>query len=70
MPTFATFTIGLPNNVPVMVLPVFGPPRVEPLEVWSPTLGGPNTGSVIAGALLGNPVENVAKVGTVLPLPY
>ena len=35
-----------------------------------PTLGGPNTGSTIAGTLLGSPVENVVKVGTILPLPY
>ncbi len=34
------------------------------------TLGGPNTGSIAAVALLGNPGENVAKVGTILPLPY
>ncbi len=34
-----------------------------------PTLGGPNTGSTVAGALLGSPGENVAKEGTILPLP-
>ena len=30
------------------------------------TLGDPNTGSTVAGALLGSPGENVAKVGTIL----
>ena len=35
-----------------------------------PTFGGPNTGSTVAVALLGSPAENVAKVGTILPLPY
>ncbi len=35
-----------------------------------PTVGGPNTGSTVAGALLGGPGQNVAKVGTILPLPY
>ncbi len=34
------------------------------------TLGGPNTGSTVAGTLLGSPGENVAKLGTILPLSY
>ncbi len=80
MPTFATFSPRLPNNAPATVLPVFEPARVGPLGVWSPsynlvtdhtpsvpTLGGPNTGSTAAVALLGYPGEIVAKVGTILP---
>ena len=35
-----------------------------------PTLGGPNTESTIAGTLLGSSGENVAKLGTILPLSY
>ena len=35
MPSFATFSPELPNNVPATVLSVFGPPRVRPLWVWS-----------------------------------
>ncbi len=35
-----------------------------------PTLGGYNTGSTIAGALLGTPGENVPKLGTIMPLSY
>ncbi len=37
MPSFATFSPALPNNVPSMVLPVYGPPRLGPLGVWSPS---------------------------------
>ena len=40
------------------------------LLVSTLTVGGPNTGSTIAGTLLGSPGENVAKLGTILPLPY
>ncbi len=35
-----------------------------------PTLGGPNTGCTIGGALLGSPGENITKLGTNLPLCY
>ena len=35
-----------------------------------PTLGGPNTGGTIGGALLGCPGENITKLGTILPLCY
>ena len=34
------------------------------------TLGGPNTGSTVVGALLGRPGENITKLGTILPLSY
>ncbi len=54
MESFVTFSPGLPNSAPPMVLPVFGPPRVGPLGVWSPW----------------SPGENVAKLGTTLPLSY
>ncbi len=37
VPSFATFSPGPPNNVPFTLLPVFGPPRVGPLGVWSPS---------------------------------
>ena len=33
-----------------------------------PTLGGPNTGSTVGGALLGSPGKNITKLGTILPL--
>ena len=32
-----TLMHGLPNKATAMVLPVFGPPRVRPLGVWSPS---------------------------------
>ncbi len=35
-----------------------------------PTLAGPNTGSTVCGALLGNPGENIKKLGTILPLSH
>ncbi len=42
VPSFVVFVPGLPynnnnNNVPPMVLPVFGPPRVGPLGVGLPS---------------------------------
>ncbi len=33
-----------------------------------PSLGGPYTGSIVDGTLLGSPGENVANLGTILPL--
>ncbi len=35
-----------------------------------PTLGGPNTGSTIGGALLGDPGENITTLGTILPISH
>ncbi len=37
MPTFAKFSPGVANNAIATVLPVFGPPRVGSLWVWSPS---------------------------------
>ena len=35
VPSLATISPVLPNNVQALVLPVFGPPRAAPLGVWS-----------------------------------
>ncbi len=40
VPTFATFSPGLLNNAPDTILPVFGPPRIGALRVWSPSKVG------------------------------
>ncbi len=52
------FSPELPNKSPSKVLPVFGPPRVEPLGVC------------MAKVLSCNAGEGAQKVGTILPLPY
>ncbi len=72
VPSFMIFSPGLPNNAPASVLPVFGPPRVGPLGVCSPSSPGDdtNTDSTVAGTLLGTSGENVANLGTILPLPF
>ena len=59
MPTFWALFPALHDNTLAMVL----------LDVTTLAVG-PITGSTVAGALLGNPGENVTKVGTILPLPY
>ncbi len=64
------YPLGSLNNAPATVLPVLRPPRVILNAMFSVMHSGSDLW--IAGLVsdvLGSPGENVAKVGTILPLP-
>ncbi len=69
---FHTFAVKIPSgSITIMdFLALVGEQSGSDHTHSGPTLAGPSTGSTVAVTLLGGPGENVAKVGTILPLPY
>ena len=70
MPSFVTFSPGLPPNVPATVLPVFGPPIVEPLGVWLLLVSIDTKSSGMAKVLPCIAGKSAQKVGPILLLSY